>query len=174
MRRGLLALGAVALVAGCSTVEVNYDYDKEADFSKYKSYAWMPPPPQGRPSSDLVSERIERAVTNELGAKGFREDANAPDLLVLYHVGTKDKIQVTDWGYSYGSYYWGMGGRSVDVYEYEEGTLIVDLVDAGTKQLAWRGWGTTTIDRTKPPDQITAMVNDVVAAIMKKYPPPTK
>ncbi len=171
MKKAFLALALGLLAAGCSTLEVNHDFDGQANFAQYRSYAWVPTPSAHQPASQLVAQRIERAIVDELGAKGLQENAGSPDLLVAYHTGTKDKIQVTDWGYTYGSYYWGWGGRSVDVYQYEEGTLVVDLVDAKTKQLVWRGWATGTVDRTQSPEAIEAKINDAVAQIMKRYPP---
>lgn len=171
MKKALLALSALVLAAGCSSLEVNHDFDQGADFAKYQSYAWLPPPATGRPQSELNAQRIERAIEAEMKAKGFTQNAETPDLHIMYHVGTKDKIQVTDWGYSYGSYYWGMGGRSVDVYQYEEGTLVVDFVDPTTDQLVWRGWATGTIDRTQSPSAIEAKINDAVRQIMQRYPP---
>jgi hypothetical protein len=99
-------------------------------------------------------------------------DKNAPDMLIVYHVGVQDKVQVTDWGYRYSDYYWGHGGRDIDVYNYQEGTLIVDLVDAQTKQLIWRGAGSTAIDNSGgSPEKTDKKVNNVVGKIFSKYPP---
>jgi hypothetical protein len=171
MRTALLGLAVLVLSAGCSSLEVNHDFDSNANFAGYSSFAWLPPSAEGRPVSELNAKRIERAIEGELGTRGIQQNASSPDLLVAYHVGTQDKIQVTDWGYNYGSYYWGWGGRSVDVYQYEEGTLVIDIVDAQTKNLVWRGWATGTIDRSLSPEAVEAKINNAVAQIMKRYPP---
>jgi hypothetical protein len=111
-----------------------------------------------------------------MAMRGMAEDPSAPGVLVVYHVGFKDKIQVTDWGYNYSPYYWGYGGgRQLDVYQYQEGTLIIDVVDAGTKNLIWRGTGTKVIENTQlTPEQMKARIDEIVHKIMASFPPQGK
>jgi hypothetical protein len=87
-------------------------------------------------------------------------------------LGIDQKIDVQDWGYSYPRYpYGGWYGGQVDVYQYNEGTLIVDIVDAKTNQLVWRGTATKTIDESASPEQREANLKEVVSRIFEKYPP---
>ena len=178
----LLCLSALVLVAGCSTLSVKYDYDNEVDFAKYKTYTWMARP-AGMPAnaaeaqgqSGLLDGRIRNAISAVMTDRGIGEDANAPDLLVVHHLGAQEKIQVTDWGYRYSDYYWGYGGRQIDVHSYTEGMLVVDLVDAETKALVWRGTGTKVIDSYQSsPDEQQAKLNNIVWKIMESFPPVTK
>lgn len=177
--RTLLTLATLALLAACSPLTVNYDYDNTADFTKYKTYTWMAKPaslpsnPAGSPqNSDLLDRRIRASVEAELNARGLNDNAEAPDLLAVYHLGVQDKVQVTDYGYSYSPYYWGGGGRQIDVYQYQEGSLIIDLVDAETKNLVWRGSGSKVIENTQmTPDQMQAKVSEIVGSIMASFPP---
>ena len=67
---------------------------------------------------------------------GFKR-SKTPDFRVALHTGQQSKVRVTDYGYGYGVGRWGGGG--LDVYQYQEGTLILDVVDAKTKKLMWRG-----------------------------------
>ena len=180
--RTMLTLATLALLAACSPLSVNYDYDNTADFSKYKSFAWMAKPsslpsnPASSPqNSDLLDRRIRASVEAELKARGLNEDAAAPNLLVVYHLGVQDKLQVTDYGYTYSPYYWGGGGRQIDVYQYQEGSLIIDLVDAETKNLVWRGSGSKVIENTQmSPEQMQAKVAEIVGSIMASFPPKGK
>jgi hypothetical protein len=119
----------------------------------------------------LLDQRIRRAVDDQLKLKGLKQDASDPDLLIVYHTGLEDKVNVTDWGYTYGSYYWGWGGRSIDVYQYQEGTLIVDLINARTDMLAWRGWATKTLADNPSPEQVEHTINTVIERIFSSYPP---
>lgn len=175
----LTALATLALVAGCSTMSVNYDYDSNADFAQYSSFAWIAKPEvvaanaaQAQQSSDLLDRRIRAAVEGELAARGLAQVDVDPGLLVVYHLGVQDKIQVTDYGYSYSPYAWGYGGRQLDVYQYQEGMLIIDLVDAKTKNLVWRGTGTKVIESApRSPEEMQARIDEVVAKIMASYPP---
>jgi hypothetical protein len=60
----------------------------------------------------------------------------------------------------------------VDAYQYREGTLIIDLMDASNKNLLWRGWGTSVIDG--PIDLTEKQINDAVTKILKAFPPSKK
>ena len=113
----LAALAAAALLAGCSSLSVSYDYDNNVDFAQYRSFAWMAKPDampadaaQAQQRNDLLDRRIRSAVEDEMAARNINQDPSGPDVLVVYHVGLQDKIQVTDWGYNYSPYYWGYGG----------------------------------------------------------------
>jgi hypothetical protein len=76
-----------------------------------------------------------------------------------------------DAGAGHGRYYgWG-APSSVDVYQYKEGTLIVDVVDAKTKQLVWRGFATGTVDPDAKPEQRERKLNDAIAQMMAQFPP---
>jgi hypothetical protein len=184
MRNSLLiAVLGMAVLAGCSEYEIQHDYDVDSNFNAFKTYAWMPRTVTNASgsattaiqSNTLLDKRIEGAVDAQMQAKGFVPNQENPDLLVVHHVGLKDKVDVTDWGYTYAGSYWGGGlGRSVDVYQYTEGTLIVDLVNANNKQLVWRGSATGVVEPGRTPEQIEARVNDVVRRIFENYPPKKK
>ena len=72
-----------------------------------------------------------------------------PDFRVAVHFGSREKVQVTDWGYGYAPSRRYYGGGGVDVYTYTEGTLILDVVDATSEQLLWRGSATGAVSRSK-------------------------
>ena len=175
----VLALFVIALTAGCSSISINHDWDKDAPFPDYKTYAWLEIVPTmaedaraAQQSSDLFTRRIKRTVNAQLAVKGLTPDSENPDLLVMYHTGVQQKVNVTDWGYRYSYDYWGYGGRNIDAYEYNEGTLIIDLIDAKAKELVWRGSGTRTVDGNWSPEKADAVINDAVQKIFTKYPPP--
>jgi hypothetical protein len=162
----------LALVVACSSVSTNYDYDTSYDFSKLRSYRWADIP--SRSDADpLVVQRVGTAVEAQLKAKGFVPAEGAPDFLVATYVGRRTRIQVTDWGYAYGPHA-GWYGRPVDVYEYEEGSLIVDVVDARTRRLAWRGTAIGIVDPGATPEGKTERINEAVAKILEQFPPKGK
>jgi hypothetical protein len=184
MRSVSLLLPVVALIvlAGCSSVTTNYDFDPEYDFNAYKTfqlYQGEGPPGDILTANPLVKKRFEIATAAELKAKGYTEVEADPDFVVVLHGGVKEQVQVTNWG-GYGWYdpWWGPYGGRVDVNQYEEGTLVIDIVDMGKnkpdgeKELAWRGTGTKIIgnppnDAAKAQEQAT----QYVAAILSKFPP---
>jgi hypothetical protein len=171
---------AAAFSAGCSSISINHDWDKDAPFPDYKTYQWLEVENNTVPgnartaqrSNDLYIQRVRRAVNAELDKKGLKLVDTEPDLLVVFHTGVEQKINVTDWGYRYSYDYWGWGGRQIDVYQYDEGTLIVDLIDARAKELVWRGSGTRTVDPNWSPEKIDNVVQDAIKKIFTKYPPP--
>src|SRR5262245_24795819 len=90
--RGRVAACVVALtVAGCTVpIKVNHDFDRQADFTKYHTYAWR----EGTgTTSSLVQKRIVAAVDGQLAAKGLTKDDNNPDLLVYTHVRLDQRTQ---------------------------------------------------------------------------------
>lgn len=161
--------------AGCSSISVSSDYDPASNFSGYKTFAVHTEAIKGSAleTAPLIKTRVNEAVTSELRKKGLvntqEEDA---DLIVYPYAATKDKINVTDWGYSYGGY-WGRYpyGRNIDVNQYTEASLVLDLVDNKTDQLLWRGIGTGVVHPEKSPEERTKIINEAVAKILAQYPP---
>jgi hypothetical protein len=172
----LLVLCLMGFISGCSSVyDVQYDYDQKADFSGLKTYDWLPVPDKADIES-LDITRVKAAVNAELRAKGLVMTSDNPDLLIAEHLGKKDKINVRDWGYGYAPYggYWGghWGARGVSVYEYEEGSLILDFVDAESKKMIWRGVAKAEVDDQATPDEREKLIKEAVQKILKNFPPP--
>lgn len=158
LRRALLVLTLAA--AGCSGVDVRSDYEPATDFAAYRTYAWLPQTPTAQ-VDELVIGRIQRAVDAALDAKGLRPvSADEADLMVNQSVSVTEKLRVSDPYYSY------------EPYElYREGTLVIDLVDAETRQLVWRGTGQTRLAELKTPEEREERVRRVVEAILARFPP---
>jgi len=158
----LLASGLVS----CSPVVIKSDFDPDANFAQYKTFDLMPH--RSRPGGNPLNEkRIESAVERQLIAKGYqKQTAGAPDFLVAYHTNVKDKIDVDTYGYRYGRY-----GRRVGTYttvrEYQQGTLVVDFVDANSKELFWRGWAKGEVNDSVAKEKI----DETIEKILEKYPP---
>ena len=175
----ILVVAFAAASIGCSSISTNFDYDREADFQSYKTFAWVPQQTtaigdakQAQQTNTLLDKRIRNAVNAKLESQGMSIDTENPDLLIAYHTGIDQKINVTDWGYSYPRYYGGWGGGNVDVTSYEEGTLIVDLIDYKTKQLVWRGVASKALETNPTPEQMDKNMQAVIDALFSKYPPP--
>ncbi len=166
-----LAIVCVALPAAAA--DVNVDYDKSADFSKYKTYARkaMTPAP-----SSIVQGRIDDALDRELQAKGWRKVESGADVHVITHasVGKQTRITADHFG-GYGGYRggrgWGGGWGSthVNVSEIGVGTLMVDMVDAKSKQLVWRGIATATVSNKAAKSE--KKINKAAKKLFKDFPP---
>lgn len=180
---------AICLFAacGCSTLSVSYDYDSTADFSQYKTYAWLESKGKAhsdpRIDNDLLDGRIRRSVDAELGLKGLsRVPEPEADLLVGYHVTLDRKIEVSTvdstYGYGRGPAWgrYGYGGR-IDVPEtrvdqYDEGTLLLDLVDRKTQRLVWRGSATDRVELERHPEEREESLRAAVKEMLGSFPPP--
>lgn len=176
-KKSLIAIaGIILFAASCSTLSIKHDYDPGTDYSQYKTFAWARAPKEviGSPrarlmaNSTLLDKRIKTAVTDELVVKGFKPAANNPDLLLVYHVGLRDKINVSSWGYRYGPY-WGAGG--VDVYGYREGTLVIDVIDSEKRELVWRGVAQKALSESKTPEQRQKNLDDIIKKLFANFPP---
>ena len=180
-----LLLAALSASLGCATISVQTEYDTKADFTRYRTWDFITAVPgqEQAPSvrNPMVREWINSAVQRELAARGCsRAPAGVqPDFLVAYHAWGKTKVEVSQYGYAYAPYpyYYGYGmypataGVVTDVHEYIEGTFVLDFVDNQTKVLAWRGTASGSLAGSQP---TPADVNDIVANVMKGYPPEKK
>ena len=124
--------------------------------------------------NSLLDKRIKESVNSQLAAKGYTQEATNPDFLTLYHTGAEDKVNVTDYGYGYGRYGGWYGGGGVDVYQYKEGTLILDVIDAKSKQLVRRGFAQGTIDPDAPTEKREKRLNEAVSRMLANFPPTGK
>src|SRR5689334_22388622 len=133
-----LTLAITMAVVGYAQ-KVTTDSDPSAPFASYKTYAWTAGTPSPNP---LGEQRIHAAVNQQLAAKGMTEVTANPDVYVATHVSTAEQKELIANGFGP----WGFGGGfgTATVQTYVQGTLIVDLYDASTKKMVWRGVGTDT------------------------------
>lgn len=170
--KATLILFSTVIFIGCSSVDVTTDYDRDADFGRYTTFDWVEGhnPRDGGPSglsNPLAVKNIRSAIARELGAKGVTEDKNAPDILVAVHAGVRDKVDVERYGYRYGRF-----GRRVGTYttveRYKEGTIVVDVIDAKTRDLVWRGIAKDALTRGESRSEY---IDECIRQLFKEYPP---
>jgi Domain of unknown function (DUF4136) len=155
----------MGFVVSCSTIYgVQYDYDKQADFKSLKTYDWITVPEKANIDS-LNVERVKKVVNAELQAKGLMMTSNNPDFLIAEHMVTKDKIQVEDWGYGYSRH--GRYRRSSS-YQYEEGSLCLDFIDAKSKKMIWRGVAKAVVDYVNTPEQSEKLIPEFCTKLTVK------
>jgi hypothetical protein len=156
----IFALMSVAVYAQKADVQS----DPAAPFATFKTYAWTAGTPASNP---FAEEQIHAAVNAQLAEKGMTESASAPDVIVATHVATHEKQEVVANGFGFGPW-WGYGPAAT-VETYVKGTLIVDLYDARTKKMVWRGVATTTV--SDKPSKNTEKIDKAVEHMFEKYPP---
>lgn len=180
----LLRVCPLVLVAAlaCSTVRVMSDYDPETEFGAYRTYAWLPKTPEatGHPRLDspMVQERVRRGIDRALGEKGYGLGGEKADFFVTYHLAVDRKLDVrtTDRSF-YGRYGYRISIPETTVQEYDEGSLIIDVVDAARKQVVWRGVGSGRLrgtSGTQDPVELQQRVYEVVDEVLAGFPPQPK
>lgn len=169
-----LSVMAAALLTGCASLTTHYDYDTTAAFGALEAYDWLPVDSTTRAQiNDINVRRIQGATNRVLAEKGYRVVSDNPDFLVAIHAGTQEKLDLVSSGYRYGPYGRWYGGYrgGIDVYRYTEGTLVIDVVDASSKQLIWRGSAQGTVNPGMAPEEIEHRIDEAVAKILERFPP---
>jgi hypothetical protein len=180
-----LPLFFVFLVAlnACKTVplEVHYNFDRDADFSKFKTYKWVTLKDAAK-INDFRDKEVKDTVDAELSRKGMtKTDAETADLYLGYQAGVDTQRQFTsyksDWGYgsgwSKGGWYSGVGGMVTEQTEIiYVGQLAVDMYDVTKHSLAWRGVASKTLDPKTTPEKQQKNLAKAVAKLLSNYPPP--
>jgi Domain of unknown function (DUF4136) len=157
--RVLVPIAFVLLATIAYAQKVTFDSNPSAPFASYKTYAWT----QGTPASEtLMEQRIHAGVAAQLAAKGLMPTDAAPDLFVATHAVTQDHPQLVVNGFG-----WGLGGTA-SVENYTVGTLVVDLYDAKTRQMVWRGVATDSV--SDKPQKNTERINKALEKMFAKYP----
>jgi len=167
----------------CSSLTVTTDFDPSQDFSKYKTYRWATTkevnPNDELAKNPLIRKRVVAAIDKALQSKGFAITESEPDFVVMIIGGTKEKMQVTNTGgvYGYGRYggwydpWWGPYGGSTHVSYYEEGSLVIDIVDWNQKELSWRGIGTGVVKEYSSQEEQQEALDKICAKILADFPP---
>jgi hypothetical protein len=132
--------------------------------------------PKDMKGKTLILKRIQRAVDQDLKAKGYRRTSVRPDLLIAVHATGRDKINISSWGYRYAPYrywrgpgYW--GGRGISVHRYKQGTVVVDMVAADRRELVWRSAASKALPSNMKPDDVDRYVSVAVEKALRNFPP---
>jgi len=171
------------LLAGCSGLRVSQDYAAGSDFRSLKNYAWHYDTQEKtgdiRIDTPLIDNRIRAAIDDTLKARGYRKVArDRADFHVAYQYGIRSRLESdqpqTSFGFGFGTYgrhsSFGISSGS-DVRAYDEGLLIIDLLDARDGSTLWRGKGTRPVFIHSEPERVTRQINQTVHKILDQFPP---
>lgn len=177
-----MALMVAAAVGACaSKPNIIADYDRSADFSKYRTFDFFADAgPDSTNYQSLFSQYAIAAISREMTARGYTRSDN-PDLLINFNAVLQEKTKVTTtpvstmggyYGYRGGYYNPWMGygyGTETNVSQYTEGTFNIDLVDAREKKLVWEAVGIGRV-KEKTLANLEQAVSDGVARYFSSYP----
>ena len=175
----LLAVAAVVFAA-CNPVHVTTSVAPDANLSRYHTFRVLNLPARrsGLPS-ETNDPMLETSVSNHalrehlakaFTSRGYGVSETNPDFTVAYYASRRGKLDVTAWDYGYPGRWggWRGDGRVVSVEPYVEGTVIVDVVDAKTHELVWRGRGVSDI--SDEPETYGQNLNRTVKDIVARFP----
>jgi Domain of unknown function (DUF4136) len=176
LRRAVAGTSVIVLGA-CASVNVGADFDPGVRLDVYRTFDWGAGDtvPAGDPRLDnnpFFDSRVRAAVELELAAKGVQRRIASPDLLIHYHASVRQRVDVvrTDVarGYADPGFRGGDGGT---VVEFDEGTLLLDIADATTKKIVWRGWAQTDVSGLiDDPRQMAKRINESVKRMLERFP----
>lgn len=178
------AIAAVGvLVAGCvSGPDIRADYDRSADFAKYRTFGFM-----SRADADasefksLATQTLQAAAAREMEARGYTA-SETPDLVINFKGKLEDKTDIQStpapyygpsWGYRgwYGAPYgaFGYGGTEVTTRHYKVGTLVMDVIDRESRQAVFQGGYEDVVTKEMMQNKQAAL-GQAVAHIFARYP----
>ena len=157
------------MVSGCALRRVDSYLARGADLASYRTYAWGSAG-QGATgdvrldNNEMFQERLQAAVETELALRGFEKTEAEPQLLVHYHAGVEQRIDLT------ATEPW-KSCPECKPFIYDAGTLVIDLVDRRTSELLWRGWSNANIDHLVDNQQwLEQHIDETVAKIFERLP----
>jgi hypothetical protein len=172
-RAVFVLMGIMLLFAGKSSAQqVKTDYDRNANFGKYKTYSWE----QVKTKNPLDADRIKNDINAVLAAKGWTQVNSGGDVsIVAMEITQNQQTLNTFYDGLGGGWGWrgfgggGFGEATTTTETYKVGTLVVDLFDAKTKKLLWRGTSSDTLSNNS--NKNIKNLDKGVDKMFKQFPP---
>ena len=184
--RKVVLLSLALLLCGAAegfAQDVRYNFDKDTDFSKFKTYKWVTIKDSDH-LNELTEKQITAALDAELTTKGLtKTDADNADLYIGYQTAVGSEKQFNSYSSGWGTgpgwgrgWYGGYGsttttGSTSTIYV---GQLDLDMYESAKKELVWRGTVSKTIDPKAKPDKQQKNITKSVQKLLKNYPPKQK
>jgi|GEM_PF-713424 len=184
MRKLIFAavLSSLFVLLSCApAIYVSEDYDRRADFAAFKTFDWMSKPEKMPESaratieqSPFLGQRIKDVTDRIMTSKGMTMVTQNPNLLINYYVSFRERYDINEWGYYYGpfwAYRWPYLGP-MDIYTYQQGTLVLDFVNAKNKELVWRGVADRAFyEYDTYPNVTESDLEKILTKMLAQYPP---
>ncbi|MDH4090862.1 MAG: DUF4136 domain-containing protein [Cyclobacteriaceae bacterium] len=171
--RSLASLLLILLFSCSPAISVYNDYDHALNVSEYSTYHWkvsteIEANQNPMYYNQLNDKRIKTAVDNAMTKKGYMLVADDPVLTLHYHIIVEDKsVFMVDPSQHLYSPYWMRD--EMNAYQYQQGTLIIDLMDTRTNDLVWRGWAVAVLEDMRP-ESIEKRLNKTIERIFEPLP----
>lgn len=159
----LASMLLMSMAVSAQQVSVNYNHSQS--FAQYHTYAWGSQN-QNQIQNSILAQVAQQDINNAMQAKGLQlvQENQNPDLILTANGGLRQQTSYSAWGMrGIGG---GMGGITPE--QNVEGTMIVDLYDAKSKSLVWRGIAQNTLNNNGNKNQ--QMVEKAVQKMFKQWP----
>lgn len=184
VKRSLLPIALALCIAACTSgPKVRVDADPSVNLSSYKTFAFFEELATDKSSySTMITSRLKDATRRELKRRGYEEVTQSPNLLVNFSTNVENRTDVQSTPsasggfYAYrGGMYGAWGGYPTDIHttHYQEGTLVIDLVDAEKRQLVWQAVAQGRLSK-KALENPTESIDALIADMFEKYPVPAR
>lgn len=171
----LVTLLLVIFTTSANAQKIRVEFDKTLDFASFKTFAWAPLNTSSRP---MLVAAIAGAVESELTARGLKRTTENPDLYIEMY-GAVDSDAAVTYSDLYSGYggippfdqnflVWGAMPGAVTTAVVHKGQLVVDLIDADRKKIAWRGVATEKLSDNRK--KVVKQVNTAVEKMFQQYP----
>ncbi|NKB80511.1 MAG: DUF4136 domain-containing protein [Nitrospirales bacterium] len=174
------------VLVGCAanSIEVNSDYDVSTDFPSYHTYQWLKVSEEitgdSRLDEFLLHRQIQMTVDQHMSEKGFlKASTNPPDFLVNYHITVKKALDINTVQDVYGYRPHSMRGWSsvvISAYaeQLKEGFLLLDIIDAKSHSLVWRGTAKGFVEISITPEERKKRISEIIKQVLTRFPPNNK
>jgi hypothetical protein len=163
--------------------DVSYNFDQQADFTKYKTYKWVEV--KGAEQVDqLTAQQITAAFEKQLALKGLtKATGDQADLSIAYQVAIDKEKQINTmdtgmygpgWGPRYYGGYYGGGMSTTTTSTIFVGSVALDMYDSASKNLVWRSLASKQIDTKAKPEKREKNLNKGAEKMLKNFPPKPK
>lgn len=184
--KALALLLALVALTGCATApRVSVQQDSNTDFTRFQTFGFLEPLGTDRQGyQTIVSQTLRQSATREMQARGFRYDPQSPQLLINFGADLNDRMRVNTTrqpnmsmnmhrstfnhrGGFYGT--WPMYTQTTTVTQYQEGTIRIDVVDAGRRQLVWESAVSSRVTNSTRND-VPAALDEAVRLAFARFP----
>lgn len=164
------------LSGGLHAQKIKVEYDKNLDFSKFKTFAWGPLDAVARP---LLAASIQGAIEEQLTKRGLHKVGSNPHVYLEMYGTVDSDMSVTYSNPLYsgmggvpsfdsGFVMWGLMAGGTTAVTVHKGQLVVDVIDASQRKLAWRGVATDNLSDNK--EKLVKQTNKAVEKMFQRYP----
>lgn len=185
----VLCAAAMSAASGCSAISVYVEHDPTVNFAELKRYSWVEEASMGTApiaENPILDSRVRLIVDQELAARGYEKiTGGTPDFLVGYSAAVDTELQAVTinryYGYTQSTYLTRAGtgrnypretmNRQTVVYEYQQGTLILDFSSPVPHRLIWRGFARAVIEPDQPQEQRDKQLREAVRKMLESFPP---